>query len=88
MEDFLREVGIPYRGKRSPNGTYVIELDENEWSKCLSILERSYLLDEDEDSSNVSYDSSTQIFDSDSYILTLIADLNSDVYKLTIKEKD
>lgn len=88
MEEFLREIGITYKGKRNPNGLYVIELDENQWSRCLSSLERSYLVDEDEDSSNVSYESSAQIFDSDSYILTLIADLNSGVYKLTVKEKD
>jgi len=89
MEQLLREIGISEIPKLSSDGTYVIDIrDSNDYGIYYSKLDRSDLLDEDEESSNVTIDGSTIVYISDDYTLTLIADFASDQYKLTIREND
>ena len=84
MEELLQSLGIKEEPNESNNGVYVIDI--NEYGVYYSKLDRSPLLDEDEESSNVTLDGSTIVYMSDNYILTLVADFASDQYKLTIKE--
>lgn len=89
MEQLLQEIGIHEKPQLGSDGTYVIDIkDSNEYGVYYSKLDRSDLLDEDEESSNVTIDGSTIVYISDDYTLTLIADFASDQYKLTIREND
>ena len=89
MEQLLRELGISEIPELSSDGTYVIDIrDSNDYGIYYSKLDRSDLLDEDEESSNVTIDGSTIVYISDDYTLTLIADFASDQYKLTIRENE
>lgn len=89
MEELLQQIGIKEIPNESNDGTYVIDIkDSNEYGVYYSKLDRSPLLDEDEESSNVTIDGSTIVYISDDYTLTLIADFASDQYKLTIREND
>lgn len=89
MEELLQQIGIKETPNESNNGIYVIDIkDSNEYGVYYSKLDRSPLLDEDEESSNVTIDGSTIVYISDDYTLTLIADFASDQYKLTIREND
>ena len=89
MEELLQQIGIKETPNESNDGTYVIDIkDSNEYGVYYSKLDRSPLLDEDEESSNVTIDGSTIVYISDDYTLTLIADFASDQYKLTIREND
>lgn len=89
MEELLQQLGIKETPNESNNGIYVIDIkDSNEYGVYYSKLDRSPLLDEDEESSNVTIDGSTIVYISDDYTLTLIADFASDQYKLTIREND
>lgn len=89
MEQLLREIGISEIPQQGEDGTYIIDIrDSNDYGKYYSKLDRSDLLDEDEESSNVTVDGSTIVYISDDYTLTLIADFASDQYKLTIREND
>ena len=89
MEKLLQQLGIKETPKESNNGVSVIDIeDSNEYGVYYSKLDRSPLLDEDEESSNVTIDGSTIVYISDDYTLTLVADFASDQYKLTIREND
>lgn len=91
MENFLKKLGIDYKGTRASDGCYIIDLDEDQWARCYSILDDSNLVEQDYDSSNISYDASTIQYESDDYIITLIGDYGdintSDTFRLTIKNK-
>lgn len=89
MEELLQQLGIKETPKESNNGVSVIDIeDSNEYGVYYSKLDRSPLLDEDEESSNVTIDGSTIVYISDDYKLTLVADFASDQYKLTIRENN
>ena len=60
MEELLQQIGIKETPNESNDGTYVIDIkDSNEYGVYYSKLDRSSLLDEDEESSNVTIDGST-----------------------------
>lgn len=86
MREFLEKLGINYPGTLSPNGNFVIELDDNTWGKVYSILDKSELVDEDEDISNLALDSGTLQYYSDDYSIALIADFDTPKYQLVCKE--
>ena len=89
MEQLLKEIGIDAEPHQGSDGTYVIDIeDSNEYGIYYSKLDRSDLVDEDEESSNVTIDGSTIVYISDDYTLTLIADFSSDQYRLTIRENE
>ena len=87
MEEFIQELGI--QGKLNKvNGKGIIDIqDSNEYGRIYSRLDRSELLEEDEDSSQITLDNATIVYEGDDYQLTLLADFNADQYKLVIKEK-
>ena len=86
MEEFLRKLGIYEKPVESDDGCYVIDIeDSDDFGRIYSKLDRSDLVDEDEDASQVALDSSSIQFTSDEYLLTLLADLEGDTYSLVIR---
>lgn len=85
MDEFLKELGIKDKYNVSDEGNYVIDLDEKTFFKYESLLDKSYLVDMDEDSSNVTYETITKQYDSDEYNITLLGDLEGNTYRLVIK---
>ena len=86
MEDFLKEIGIDEQGNYSDDGCYIIDLDEKNFFRYESILDKSELIDLDEDSSNITYEAITKQYDSDNYLITLIGDLEGNTYRLSCKQ--
>lgn len=86
MEDFLNEIGITANLQKTDNNTYTMDIpNSNAYGKIYSKLDNSDLVEEDIESSQITYDNSSIQFTSDDYLITLLADFNEDTYKLTIK---
>lgn len=87
MEEFLKQLGIDKKPVKGSNNVYVIELeDSDEYGKIFSKLDKSDLVDEIPDSSQITYETSFIQYEGDDYLITLIADYEEDNYKITIKE--
>lgn len=88
MEEFLKELGITKQGKKNENGFYVIDIDNSdEFGRIFSRLDKSDLVDEDEESSSITLDSANITYLSDDYTITLMADFENDTdYKLVMRE--
>lgn len=87
MKDFLEEIGITNSGNISDDGCYVIDFKNDiEWSKAYSKLDKSDLVDEEDDSTNITMESSTVQFVGDEFTITMTADFESDIYKLVCRE--
>ena len=85
--DILRELNINETPEKIEEGYYAISFkDSNDYGKCYSKLEKSDLVDLDDDSSVVTYESSSLQYEGDGFEITLIADFEADTYKMTIKE--
>lgn len=86
MEDFLNEIGITANLQKTDNNTYTMDIsNSNAYGKIYSKLDNSDLVEEDIESSQITYNNSSIQFTSDDYLITLLADFNEDTYKLTIK---
>lgn len=86
IKDFLNSIGI-YKEGNFKNNQYIIDiLDSNEFGKYYSILSRSDLVNEDTETSTVNVENSNIRFNSDNFDLTLIADFNNSIYKLSVEE--
>ena len=87
MKEFLDSLGISDLGNMSDDGCYIIDFKSDlEWSKAYSKLDKSDMVEEEEDSSNITMESSTVQFVNDEYTVTMIADFDSDIYKLVCRE--
>jgi len=87
MEEFLKKLGIQGKLKKSSNNAMVLDIDGSDnYGRIFSRLDRSDLLEEDEDTSQLTLDTSSIQYMSDEYRITLLADFNTDEYKLVIKE--
>ena len=83
MEKFLEKLGIVDKGHYTSSGSYVIDIDDsNTYGKYYSSMDKSELLNEDEDSSTITIHTSNIIFRSEDYQFNLIADFDQDTYKL------
>lgn len=86
MEEFLNEIGIKANLQKSDSNTYTMDIsNSNMYGKIYSKLDNSDLVEEDIESSQITYDTSSIQFTSDEYLITLLADFDEDTYKLTIK---
>lgn len=85
-KNFISELGIDIEGNILDDDCYVIDLSEKQFFSCESILDNSDLVELDEYSSNITYESITKQYSSDKYLLTLIGDLEGDTYRLTCKD--
>ena len=87
MEEFLKELGITKEPSSIKPDQIIIDIDDsNEYGKIYSKLDKSELVDEDQESSQITFDTSSIQFESDDYLITLLANFETDEYKLTIKE--
>jgi hypothetical protein len=87
MEEFLKQLGIDGKLNKSSKNVYVLDIDNSdEYGKIYSKLDKSDLVTEVDDSSQITYDTASIQFESDEFMITLLADFENDTYKMTIKE--
>lgn len=87
MRDLLSRLGIINAGSYSENDTYVVDIENSdEYNKIFSRLDRSELLEENEDASVVDYDVTNVMYVTEGYTLNLIADFKNNTYKLVVTE--
>lgn len=87
MRDLLSRLGIINAGSYSEDDTYVVDIENSdEYNKIFSRLDRSELLEENEDASVVDYDVTNVMYVTEGYTLNLIADFKNNTYKLVVTE--
>ena len=87
MRDFLSQIGINNDGELTSSGNYIVDIeDSDEFNRIFSKLDKSDLVDENEDSSVVNVDVTNILYFSDKYSLNLIADFKQDIYKLVVTD--
>ena len=83
----LKDLNIDKNGTFSDDNCYVIDLDDSkEFFKIYSILDKSELLEADDDLTLMDADESYIVYDGDDYQISLIADLEADTYRIVLKE--
>ncbi len=87
MNELLKEIGITEEGHMSSGGNYIIDLDDSDhYNRIFSKLDKSDLVEENEDSSVVNLEVTNILYLADGYSLNLIADFDQDTYKLVVTE--
>ena len=87
MNELLKQIGIDAEPVKGDNGSYNIDIkDSNEYDRYFSKLDKSDLVEEEQDASSVNFENSSIQFTNDNYTLTLIADFENDTYSLNIRE--
>lgn len=87
MKELLSKIGITEAGYFSKEKNYVIDFESSDqFNKAFSKLDKSDLVDENEDSSVVNLNVTNVMYISDDYSLNLIADFSADTYKLVVTE--
>lgn len=87
MNEFLKELGINKTAVKGSGNIYTVDIENSdEYGKIYSILDKSKLVDEIPDSSQMTYETASIQFEGDDYLITLLADFDEDTYKMTIKE--
>ena len=85
MEEFLKQIGITEEGHETTDGNYVVDLDDSDhFNKIFSKLDKSDLVEENEDSSVVNVNITNILYIGDEYAVNLVADFNEDAYKLVV----
>lgn len=87
MNELLKQIGIDAEPVKGENGSYNIDIeDSNEYGRYFSKLDKSDLVEEEQDASSVNFENSSIQFTNDEYTLTLLADFENDTYSLNIRE--
>ena len=87
MKELLRKIGITEAGYFSSNNNYVIDFDNSdEYNKAFSKLDRTDLVEENDDTSVINMSVSNIMYSNDDFSLNLIADFDNDTYKLVVTE--
>ena len=87
MKELLKQIGITEPGYFDEDGNYVIDFDNsNEMNKAFIKLEKSNLVEENENSSVINLQVSNILYVSDRFSLNLISDFDQDQYKLVVTE--
>lgn len=87
MEELLRQLGIDAEPVKGENGSYNINIeDSNEYGRYFSKLDKSDIVEEEQDASSVNFENSSIQFTNEQYTLTLLADFENDTYSLNIRE--
>lgn len=87
MEELLRQLGIDAEPVKGENGSYNIDIeDSNEYGRYFSKLDKSDIVEEEQDASSVNFENSSIQFTNEQYTLTLLADFENDTYSLNIRE--
>lgn len=86
LEEILQEIGIKKKAEPMEDDCLVVSLkNSDEYGRVYSILENSDMVEIDDDSSMLTYKSSSIQYNGDGFLVTLISDFDADTYKLTIK---
>ena len=87
MEKYLKNMGISKVGRYNDKNAYIIDIDNSdEYGKIYSILDKNDDLEEVDEDSKITIQTSTIVFESDEYKFTLLADFDRDTYKLICVE--
>lgn len=87
MKELLNKIGITEEGHMSSGNNYIIDLEDSDhYNRIFSKLDKSDLVEENEDSSVVNLDVTNILYLADGYSLNLIADFDQDTYKLVVTE--
>lgn len=87
MKELLRKIGITEAGYFSSNNNYVIDFDNSdEYNKAFSKLDRTDLVEENDDTSVINMSVSNIMYSNDDFSLNLIADFDNDTYKLVVTD--
>lgn len=88
MEELLKEIGITEQPTKSENGLTIDFADSDDYARAYSKLDKSDLVDEDEENSQITLENSSIQYTSEdgNYSITLLADFDADTYKLNIRE--
>jgi hypothetical protein len=87
MKELLNSIGITDSGYYSSDNNYIIDFEtSDQFNKAFSKLEKSDLVEENEDSSVINLNVSNVLYLADNFSLNLIADFDQDLYKLVITE--
>lgn len=88
MEELLKQLGIEGTPQLSKNGSYILDISGSDnYGRIYSKLDRSQLVQEDEDASQLTLDTSSIRYYNDEFDLTLLADFVADTYQLIIQLK-
>ena len=89
MKELLKSLGITDIGYYSKEKNYIIDFESSDdFNKTFAKLNKSDLVDENEDSSVINLDVSNINYLADGFSLNLIADFGQDMYKLVVTELD
>lgn len=87
MNEFLKELGINKTATKGAGNIYSVDIENSdEYGRVYSKLDKSNLVEEIPDSSQMTYETASIQFENDDYLITLLADFEADNYKMTIKE--
>lgn len=87
MNEFLKELGINKTATKGGGNIYSVDIENSdEYGRVYSKLDKSDLVEEIPDSSQMTYETASIQFENDDYLITLLADFEADNYKMTIKE--
>ena len=87
MKDLLSKIGITQPGYFSKDKNYVIDFESDaEFNKAFSRLDKSDLVEENDDSSVVNLNVTNVLYTNEDYSLNLIADFEQDTYKLVVTQ--
>lgn len=87
MDELLREIGINYKGEKSKDGSYVVDLpDSAAFGRVFSLLDKSDVVEPDDESSQLTAETTSMQFVNEEYTITLLGDLENDSYKVVIRE--
>lgn len=87
MKEFLRQLGIDFTGRFTSSNNYVIDLASvKDYDMVCSKLDKSDLVEENPDSSVINMSVSNILYVGDQFSVNVIADFDSDSYKLVITE--
>ena len=87
MKDLLKEIGITEDGNYTEDNNYVMDFENsNQFNKAFSRLEKSDLVEENEDSSVINLEVSNVLYVGEGYSFNLIADFSQDIYKLVVTD--
>ena len=87
MKEFLRQLGIDFDGHFTSSNNYVVDLDSvKDYDRVCSKLDKSDLVEENPDSSVINISVSNILYVGDQFSINVIADFDSDSYKLVVTE--
>jgi len=89
INELLNRLNITKEPVRNDNGSFTIDIDNsNEYSSYYSKLNKADFLEQDDEASQVSIETSSIQFLSDDFTITLLADFDNDSYKMIIREME